>query len=69
MTLLSISSTSPCEPRRRRRTLADMVALRRQRRRLSQLDDAALRDIGLTRTEAEAEAQRPVWDVPGHWIK
>jgi uncharacterized protein DUF1127 len=39
----------------------------RQRRQLSQLDDAALNDIGLTRTEANAEARRPFWDAPETW--
>ena len=24
-------------------------------------------EIGVTRTEAEAEATRPVWDAPRHW--
>lgn len=38
---------------------------RRQRIALSQLDDARLADIGLTRNEADAEASR--WDVPTHW--
>lgn len=41
----------------------------RQRRALESLDDAALRDIGLTRDEAQAEASRPVWDVPAHWLR
>ncbi|WP_136684999.1 DUF1127 domain-containing protein [Falsirhodobacter xinxiangensis] len=38
---------------------------RRQRIKLSQLDDARLADIGLTRNQAEAEAAR--WDVPTNW--
>lgn len=41
----------------------------RQRRALARLDAARLRDIGLTRDEAEAEASRPVWDAPRHWRK
>ena len=55
-------------------TRADVMAkvqlaltARRQRRRLASLDDAALADIGLTRSEAHAEAARPLWDVPGAW--
>lgn len=41
----------------------------RQRRRLAELDDALLRDIGLTRQDALAEARRPVWDVPQSWLR
>lgn len=44
------------------------LAMHRQRARLSQLDDHLLRDIGLTRAEAAAEASRPVWDAPAHWF-
>ncbi len=43
------------------------LSLHKQRRDLARLDDHALRDIGITRHEAEAEAARPIWDVPGHW--
>ncbi len=35
-----------------------------QRRKLAVLNDAALADIGLTRAQAEAEANRPLWDIP-----
>ncbi|ALG89610.1 MAG: DUF1127 domain-containing protein [Pseudomonadota bacterium] len=38
-----------------------------QRRRLANLDDAQLRDIGLTRAEALAESRRPAWDAPTAW--
>ncbi|WP_438826861.1 DUF1127 domain-containing protein [Rhodovulum iodosum] len=41
----------------------------RQRRRLAELDDALLRDIGLTRQDALSEARRPVWDVPQSWLR
>ena len=34
-----------------------------ERRRLAELDDAALRDIGLTRDDVIAEAGRPFWDT------
>ncbi|HUF56084.1 MAG TPA: DUF1127 domain-containing protein [Thermohalobaculum sp.] len=34
-----------------------------ERRRLARIDDAALRDIGLDRAAAEAEARRPFWDA------
>lgn len=54
-------------PLRLIRRLLDMMALRRQRRSLALLDDAMLRDIGLTREQAQFEASRPIWDVPNHW--
>ncbi|MBK5935180.1 uncharacterized protein YjiS (DUF1127 family) [Rhodovulum imhoffii] len=41
----------------------------RQRRHLAQLDDALLRDIGLTRQDVQHELERPVWDVPASWLK
>ncbi len=40
------------------------VEIRRERRMLSSLDDRALKDIGLNRGEADAEADRPFWDIP-----
>ncbi|MBN2905196.1 MAG: DUF1127 domain-containing protein [Rhodobacteraceae bacterium] len=40
-----------------------------QRRRLAQLDDTQLRDIGVTREDARTEANRPVWDVPQSWLR
>lgn len=56
---------------RARRSLIDTVraldALRRQRRQLAALDDYALLDLGLTRSEAETEANRPLWDSPLNW--
>ena len=42
-------------------------ALYKQHQALLHLDDALLRDIGLTRFEATGEANRPVWDAPNHW--
>ena len=42
-------------------------ALARSRRSLGRLDDHILRDIGLTRAQAEAEAGRSAWDAPLHW--
>ena len=41
--------------------------VRRQRRDLPSLEDHLLDDIGLTQSQADAEAKRPVWDVPAHW--
>lgn len=49
------------------RRLLAAAALSRSRRSLARLDDHLLRDIGLTRAEAEAEASRGPWDAPSHW--
>jgi uncharacterized protein YjiS (DUF1127 family) len=49
--------------------VTQMFGLWQQRRRLACLDEAALRDIGLTRTEALTEAERPIWDVPANWLR
>ena len=44
--------------------LREMLAVRRQRLTLRELDDRALADIGLTRQAALSEARRPFWDLP-----
>lgn len=44
---------------RRWKTLYD------QRHQLASLSDAMLKDIGLSRADAEREASRPFWDDPG----
>jgi uncharacterized protein YjiS (DUF1127 family) len=44
-----------------------LLGLARTRRALRRLDDHMLRDIGLTRHEAETEASRSLWDAPLHW--
>ena len=49
--------------------LRTALALRRQRLHLAALDEAQLRDIGLSADQARAEAKRPVWDVPAHWLR
>lgn len=38
--------------------------LAEQRHRLSMLDEAALKDIGLSRADAVQESERPFWDDP-----
>lgn len=48
-------------------TVLAMLAVNRQRRQLRDLDDAMLKDLGLTRAEAEAESRRIAWDVPAKW--
>ena len=48
-------------------SLAGMYGLWRTRRALAELEPHLLADVGLTAEEAEKEANRPAWDVPGHW--
>ncbi|MEM8554452.1 MAG: DUF1127 domain-containing protein [Pseudomonadota bacterium] len=43
------------------------IALAHQRQSLSKLDDRMLKDIGVTRAEADREAKRPAWDAPIGW--
>jgi uncharacterized protein YjiS (DUF1127 family) len=43
------------------------ITLHRERRSLRALDDHLLRDVGLTRSQALAEGQRPLWDAPAFW--
>ena len=40
-----------------------MLATRRQRLDLRELDDRTLRDIGVTRIDVEREASRHFWDI------
>ena len=47
--------------------LTDLLALGRQRRALARLEPRLLDDIGVSASEAQAEARRPVWDVPASW--
>lgn len=39
----------------------------RERQLLLRLDASQLDDIGLNRDQANAEAARPIWDVPATW--
>jgi uncharacterized protein YjiS (DUF1127 family) len=45
------------------------MALRRSHLRLMELDDHLLRDVGLTRSEAQSEARKSVWNAPDHWLR
>ena len=42
-------------------------SLYRQRRDLASLDDHLLEDIGVSRSEAQREAARSMWDAPHFW--
>ena len=64
---LTLNAVRPRGP-----TLSGLVqayAAWQQRKRLATLDDATLRDIGLTREQAQAEATRPVWNAPAQWLR
>ena len=50
-------------------SLARLFVLRRTRTHLAKLDDHMLKDIGLTRAQAETEAARKLWDAPAHWLE
>lgn len=41
----------------------------RERKQLAALDDAGLKDIGLSRAEIREELLRPVWDWPERFKK
>ena len=69
MTEIAISSSCQKAGRPIGTRLRNLLNLARQRRALAKLDDHALNDIGITRTEAETEAGRPLWDAPDSWHK
>ncbi len=45
-----------------------VLSVHRQRRRLAELSDHNLADIGITREEAQTEAARSFWDLPSEQI-
>lgn len=63
------TASHPATPTLRRlwAALVQAPARARQRRALARLDDRLLADVGLTRAQALAEAERPAWDAPQHW--
>ena len=46
--------------------LSAFVRLSKERQRLKSLTDAQLDDIGVSRDQAIAEANRALWDAPAH---
>ncbi len=72
--MAQISTNLACPITRPRRKgflagLLDRVLVQRQRRKLGQLGPDALRDIGLTQGQAQAESRRKIWDAPNHWMR
>lgn len=51
------------------RTARHWHAVARSRKALANLDDAALTDLGLTKSQAKVESSRSAWDAPSNWIK
>ena len=49
--------------------LVSLMSLGRSRRRLGELEEHLLRDIGLTSAEARRESERPIWNAPEHWLR
>ena len=47
--------------------ITNIIALRRQRAQLAQLDADRLADMGISRDAALKEARAPIWDVPQNW--
>ncbi|UWQ42605.1 DUF1127 domain-containing protein [Leisingera aquaemixtae] len=73
MTHATASCSASCSPRKPHLSLLSRLRLlwtvRRQRNQLAALDERALRDIGVTRAEADAEARRGFWSAPSHWLR
>ncbi|GAA6192013.1 DUF1127 domain-containing protein [Phaeobacter sp. NW0010-22] len=67
MTLMT--ANRPCAPSRFSllRVLTSAHGTWRQRQTLRALDADALKDIGISKSEAQAEAKRPLWDAPETW--
>ncbi len=49
--------------------LNHVVLISNQRQDLGRLDDTRLEDLGLSRSDASHEANRPFWDVPDYWLR
>lgn len=64
-----IENATCSAPARSTVSLRHLYNLWNSRRALAALDDAALRDIGISLGDAQIEANRPFWDVPQTWRK
>lgn len=49
--------------------IANVFAVYSERRRLADLPDYRLADLGITRAQATQEARREIWDVPAGWTR
>ena len=68
MTLIDTTYRTALPRRSAIATLKQYYNVWSQRQALKSLDAAALKDIGITRDEADAEVKRPVWDAPSVWM-
>ena len=59
---------APSKPSALARILAGL-ALWRSRKQLAELEPHQLNDLGISRKQANQEANRAIWDVPAQWIK
>ena len=69
--MTQIAIHRPCKQKKKSLStiIRRAVSLKRQRHQLARLDNRALQDIGISRSEADAEARRFVWDAPEFWQK
>lgn len=69
MTVVSTDiRTARHHPRRspQKASLRLYVSVWMERRALSRMEPRTLADLGLTEAQAQAEARRPVWDLPAN---
>lgn len=45
-----------------------VLQIRSERKVLAEMSDTQLNDIGVTPAQAHQESQKPIWDVPSHWV-
>lgn len=63
MTLSLSAVRAPSRSSVRSTPIATFFAVWQERRALAKMDDARLRDLGISPTEAAREAARPIWDL------
>jgi len=73
MTVKSLFAALPLANRPLRKTnllttMLKAASIRRERQCLKGLDEHILKDIGVSRIDADVEASRPVWDAPSRWF-
>jgi len=70
MTFQTLTHSASChQPAARRFSLMTLFSIARERRALAKLDADQLSDIGVSASDARAEARRPLWDAPDMWVR